>query len=780
MRNKPTGWFCALIIGCCLCQAVDAGDGIDPNALHVIIPQSRFYGLNAISTITVRATDVQAHIAVQPNSATVMLTIGLENLSHQMQTLQLLVPVPIDSTLKSVDDPNSAGWLETRLLRGDEAWQNIMDLVARTNNPGPVEFLGYNLIQSGTITLAPRDSRQVHVTYEQPAQIQDQRVDIFMPRSEFLTYQVPWDIRAVFDLGKPLSTAYSPSHEIALSREANHRLVVKNTATSRLIPGPFRLSVLLEAGKLSGSVFAYPAETWDGGYFLLWAGLPEEPTPPADAIKRELTLVLDRSGSMRGRKVEQVKQAAVQVIASLQANEAFNLFAYNSIVDHFSAEPLYKTPSLQTEAERFLATITGTGSTDIHEALRQALQQPPTEGMLPLILFLTDGLPTSGNTSEIAIRNLVVEANPYQRRVYTFGVGYDLNAPLLNALSDLSRGKSTFILPEQDVDSVMTEVFENLSGPVIADLQLQILTPEGTPTEKRVIEILPWIFPDIFQEDHLLLLGRYLGQEALVFEIQGNYLNQQRSFQLRFDPNTAQTKHSFVPTLWASRIIGEMLAYVLELAAEPDFGLDDPRFMPLVLDMVGLSIEFGVVTEYTSFLAEHDVDLADYANLLFQTMFDLHERSSVRSGRGAVNQSINVNALRNQRTLNPYNRYLDPYMHPRQSMNVQHVHDLTFYFHQDTWIDSRLVSPGSELPDDAPVHDSVFGSDAYKTLARDLTQVGRQGALGLGGTILILDRDAIAVVQTPTVVIGPPPQSDTSSSVEHGDEPPPGMSGRGR
>lgn len=530
--------------------------------------------------------------------------------------------------------------------------------------------------------------------------------------------------------------------------------MVQNTPASRLIPGPFRLSVLLETAKLSGSVFAYPAETWDGGFFLLWAGLPEEPIPPADAIKRELTLVLDRSGSMSGRKVEQAKQAATQVISGLQEDEAFNLIVYNASINRFSEGPLFKTPANQTEANQFLANITANGMTNIHEALTQALQQSPMEGMLPLILFLTDGLPTTGETSETAIRNLVVDANPYNRRVYTFGVGYDLNAPLLTALSDLSKGKSTFILPDQDVNSVINEVFDHLSSPVITDLHIQVLTPDGSPAEERVVEIIPWEMPDVFQKDHIILLGRYLGQTPLVFEFQGNYLNQHQRFQLHFDPNTAQPENGFVPTLWASRIIGEMLGYILQLAAEPGFGLDDPRFMPVVVDMVGLSIEFGIITEYTSYLAQHDTDLANYADLLFQTLFDLHERASTRSGRGAVNQSINVNALRNQVTLNPYHRYLDRNMHPRQSLNVQHVHDLIFYFHQDTWIDSRLVSPGYHLPNDAPVREYIFGDDTYEILAERLSQAGRQGAMGLGGTILILDHEAMAVVHTPRVVIG--------------------------
>lgn len=148
MCNKPIGWLCIIVVGCGFCPAVDAGDGIDPNALNVIIPQSRFYGLNAISTITVRVTEVQASIEVRPNTATITLALGLENLSHQPQELQLLIPVQFPSIQRSLNDPHSTDTFETHMLTGDKAQQTLMDLVTRVNNPGPVEFLGYDLIQS--------------------------------------------------------------------------------------------------------------------------------------------------------------------------------------------------------------------------------------------------------------------------------------------------------------------------------------------------------------------------------------------------------------------------------------------------------------------------------------------------------------------------------------------------------------------------------------------------------------------------------------------------------
>ena len=91
--------------------------------------------------------------------------------------------------------------------------------------------------------------------------------------------------------------------------------------------------------------------------------------------------------------------------------------------------------------------MTARGGTNIHDALLEALRQPPAEGTLPIVLFMTDGLATVGQTSEAAIRELARKGNPHQRRIFTFGVGVDVNTPLLEKIAYESRATTTFVLP---------------------------------------------------------------------------------------------------------------------------------------------------------------------------------------------------------------------------------------------------------------------------------------------------------------------------------------------
>ncbi|XBD73136.1 VWA domain-containing protein [Akkermansia massiliensis] len=139
--------------------------------------------------------------------------------------------------------------------------------------------------------------------------------------------------------------------------------------------------------------------------------------------------MLDRSGSMRGNKLASVKEAAKQIVSGLNPGERFNIITYNEGVNLFEAAPVEKNGASEKAAHAWLDAVVARGGTNMHEALAAALSQPSHEGMLPVVLFLTDGLPTIGRTSEKSIAALAGEGNRAERRIFTIGVGEDVNAP---------------------------------------------------------------------------------------------------------------------------------------------------------------------------------------------------------------------------------------------------------------------------------------------------------------------------------------------------------------
>jgi Ca-activated chloride channel family protein len=162
-------------------------------------------------------------------------------------------------------------------------------------------------------------------------------------------------------------------------------------------------------------------------------------------------------------------------------------------------------------AREYLKSLRPSGGTNLHDALVESLRQAPAgEGFLPIVLFLTDGLPTVGRTAENVITAAVEQGNPHQRRIFAFGVGADVNVPLLDRIADLTRASTAYVLPGEDVEVTVAAVFERLYGPVFASPSLAVVDTQGLPTT-RIHDLAPALLPDLFEGEPLILLGKYHG-----------------------------------------------------------------------------------------------------------------------------------------------------------------------------------------------------------------------------------------------------------------------------
>lgn len=733
-----------------------------PAAAVVVVPQARVFASH-VGQPTVQITHVEAGVVILNQVATTTLDIHLGSTSAGRQEAELLVPVPEGAVVRSFTFEGKAGEPTAQVLPKDEARRTYDSIVARTRDPALLEFLHCNLVRSSVFPVEARGSQKVRLTYEHLLTADGNRIDYVLPRSESLDYCVPWTISVRVKSDKAVSTVYSPSHSLDTKRSAANVLAARVTDDARLQPGPFRLSFLLEQDKVTASLLAYPDPAVGGGYFLLLAGLPAEPEPgDVPAIKREITLVIDRSGSMGGRKMEQARAAALQVLGGLAKGECFRIVSYDDRIEPFSAEALPNTPENARKAAEFVESLTARGGTNIHDALLEALRPAPAEGTLPIVLFLTDGQPTTGNTSEVAIRNVAVQANSHARRIFTFGVGLDVNTPLLEKVAYDTRATPTFVLPQEDVEVKVAGVFKRLTAPVLAGPTLVAVDESGKLDPGRVRDLVPDRLPDLFKGDQLVLLGQYRDGGPLRFDLRGNFRGQARTFRFTFDLAKATTRNAFVPRLWASRRIAVLVDAIRQAGADgmrvaspysnmavPTYagrGEDpmrgggrlpaiDPRIGELVDEVVRLSKEFGILTEYTAFLAHEGTDLSRPDAVLQEAGRNFQARGmDTRSGLGAVNQSANVSAQMQQKALNMRNEYYDQAMQRVSTSSVQQVSDRAFYNRGGRWVDSRVIDQEATLK---PARVIPFGSDEYRDLVRRLLEQGRQGAISLRGDILI-------------------------------------------
>ncbi|HET6163420.1 MAG TPA: VIT and VWA domain-containing protein, partial [Planctomycetota bacterium] len=632
-------------------------------------------------------SQVRASVKILEETASTTLEVELVNRGNVQSEAVLLLPVPEDAAVSGFGFDGPAPEPTARILPRDEARRLYDSIVARIKDPALLEFAGTNLVRSSVFPIAPGAKQRVRLTYEHLLARDGARIDYVLPRSESLTHGAPWAIDVEVRSNGGVATVYSPSHELRVRRESRDFVRASVTAASATNPGAFRLSFLRNDGDLAASLFAYPDGRCGGGYFLLVAA-PPKPEADARPRPREVTLVIDRSGSMAGPKMDQARTAALQVVEGLSPADAFNVIDYSTTVAQFAAGPVAATREQQRAARRYLEEMRPSGGTNLYDALNEALRQPHDASRLPIVLFLTDGIPTVRTTSEAAIRELVEKGNPHQRRVFTFGVGSDVNAPLLDRIADVTRASTTYVLPGEDVEVKVGEVDRRLRGPLLSDLRVEVLGRDGEVDTRRVRDLVPAQIPDCFEGDSLVLLGRYVGEGPLDLRVTGASNGRTRDFRFHFELSRATTRNAFVPRLWATRRIAFLVDQVREMGAtlsiappgRPSGVLNDPRFRELSEEILRLSTEFGVLTEYTSFLATDGADLGNWRELTKACGDNLNEKAvGRRVGDEAVAQGCNYNDRKGKGWQDYRNTYVDAKLDRVEVADVQQVCDRTFF-----------------------------------------------------------------------------------------------------
>ncbi len=720
---------------------------------HIILPQARAW--NTAGGAAIEITGVFADVRIHEQTATTTIEIGLRNPGRTRAEAVLVLPTPDGAAVSGFAFDGLSAEATAHILPRDVARRIYDDIVAKIRDPALLEFAGYNLLRTSVFPIEPGGFQKVRLTYEHLLPAHDGRIDYALPRTEALGVRTPWSIRVRLTSARPINTAYSPSHPLVFERISDHELHAQVDKASPTAPGPFLLSYLRGGQDVAASLFAYPDDDGgaSGGYFLLMAGAPISVANDPNRLDREVTIVIDRSGSMAGEKMDQVRAAALQIIEGLDDGERFNIIDYSTRVAMFADAPVEKRRETILEARTYLASIRPNGGTNIHEALQRALGQPASPKCIPMVLFLTDGLPTVGETSEVRIRDLVATANPHRRRVFTFGVGSDVNAPLLDRIAELTRAVAINVLEGENVEMKVARMFRKLYGPVLSDIRLSVLDENGRESTRLVRDLIPEQPGDLFEGDQLILLGQYLDGRPKTFRLAGDYLGQERTFDFRFAFDAASRENLFVPRLWATRRIADLVDEIRQAGAESAGALQTvgggglpAHYQELVDEIMRLSTKFGVLTEYTAFLAAEGQDLGRWNDMVAACSNNLWRGAvQTRSGRQAVSQSMNQKALASQRVRNFDNRLYDAEYNVVEFGSVQQIADLTFYRTGEQWVDARLIA--SRRADAAPDEVVTFGTPRHRAIVDRLVRERRQGAVSLRqDTLLLLDGRIVLIL----------------------------------
>lgn len=721
---------------------------------NVILPQARAFHVD-VAAPGVRVAGVRADIVIVDGVATTTLDVQVMNPGDRDAEAELLLPVPEGAIVSGFDFEGKGADSSAQLLLRDEAKATYDSIVARLKDPALLEFAGASLVRSSVFPVPRGGTQTVRVRYEHVLPIEGSRWDYELPRSESLAADVQWDVTLEVRSARPIADVYSPTHDLPRVEGSATRVKLHARPGTPMQAGPLRVSVLLAEGPVTTTLFTSADVNGEGGWFMLLAGLGEVPAD-VKLPQREVTLVLDRSGSMAGQKFDQARAAALQVLEGLAYGEAIQIIDYSVTVERFSTAAVIKSPETLPLLRAYLAGLTIGGGTNLDGALAAALSMPPTAGKLPVVLFLTDGLPTEGEVREHVIRGRIEQENVHGRRVFTFGVGNDVNAPLLDAVAVTSRARATYVRPGDDVERAVFDVFQDLSGPVVTDLAVAVEDADGSENTRLVRDVYPQVLPDLFRGDRLLLVGRYIAAAPARFELTGTRVGEASRWTLDYDFAQALPRNDFVKRLWAMRRIAGLEDELRRAGADPSALAslkDDPRFGELVKEMLDLATRFGVLTDSTAFLALEGTQLGDTGALLAAASTRGLENANCRSGIEGVASQQNVAMNRDQAWVNGANALYSPSGELVANLTVQTVQGRTFFRRGMRWVDGTLALDQAEVAPDRVV---TFGSPEHLALVTALTAQGCAGQLSLSGEILLRNG-------AETVLVMPPPVGETTA-----------------
>ena len=515
-------------------------------------------------------------------------------------------------------------WVNGEPVRGEvldaEAARQIYEeSVRELKDPALLEYFGHGAIKASVFPIPPEGTQRIELRYEQILESENGLVGFRYPLSTEKFSLLPLEevkITAHVQTEQPLRAVYCLSHDAQIEMDGKTEARVSYTEEDVLPDKDFELFYSVGEGEgvhlLSQLEKDDPGEV--EGYFALF--IAPSPMEKVEPIAKDVLFVLDRSGSMEGEKFQQAQTALISILRHLNPEDRFYLAAFNDAIQSYANEVM--PVGFVDEAVRWVEQLSAGGSTDINRALLEAVSVTRLERPTYLI-FLTDGLPTEGETDTQKILRNFSQWAPDSLRTFVFGVGYDVDTYLLDSLAEENHGISMYVKPEESLEEIVSSFYNKISSPVLTDISLDF-------TNVTVFDIYPPVLPDLFSGSQLIVLGRYKGGGKSSISLSGMVGERFQEIvfenQVFADGKTdALSGPENISRLWATRKIGFLLKEIRLKGVNQE----------LIDQVIQLSIRYGIVTPYTSFLvtepelldAEGQVKLSEEAYEKFEAVSNL-------------------------------------------------------------------------------------------------------------------------------------------------------------
>jgi Ca-activated chloride channel family protein len=502
-----------------------------------------------------------------------------------------MFPVPKGAHIDKFSMEIGGKTVDAELLPADKARRIYEDIVRKVRDPALLEYAGRDLFKVRVFPIEPRSRKPIKISYTEVLRSDAGTVVYLYPLStEKFSARPIKNLSMKIELksAEPLASIYSPSHKVEVKRDGPNRAVIGYESKDERPDTDFQLVYTSDTRDFGLRLITYKPDS-DDGYFLLLAA--PTVTNETKAAPKDVVFVVDTSGSMAGAKLQQAQKALRFCLENLNTNDRFEIVRFST-----EAEPLFRElvpadADHRKRANGFVDDFKPIGGTAIADALQSALKVRPEKSDRPfVVIFLTDGLPTVGTSNPDEIVANVKKASGV--RIFSFGIGSDVNTQLLDQIAESTRSFSQYVLANEDLELKVSNFYTRIKEPALTNLKLDL--GGGVRTSKMY----PADLPDLFKGDQLVVAGRYSGAGDVDAKLTGNVGGREQTFTYKLHFDDRRTTDDYVPRLWATRRVG--------------FLLDEIRIHGETAELrdetTELARKYGIVTPYTAYLIVEDED----------------------------------------------------------------------------------------------------------------------------------------------------------------------------
>lgn len=631
--------------------------------------------------------ELAMNVNLRDQVAKVQVSQTFVNTGNAQMEVSFVFPLPYDGAVESLTFMVDGKEYEAKLLDAKEARSIYESYVRRNIDPALMEWIGTGMFKTSVFPVPAGKERKVTLKYSQ------------LCRQESGVREFVFPLRAAKYTDKPVenvalkvhltSTAkvknvYSPSHPVQMERPDNHQAILTYEGSKEIPTSDFRLLYDIGDRAVGASVLSYRPDKGKEGYFLMLVSPEIKEKSSAEVARKQVIFVVDRSGSMSGKKIEQAKGALKFVLNNLNKGDLFNIVAYDSVVESYKPELQRYNDESRQKAIAWVEGVYAGGSTNIDAALKTALSQIKDEKTPSYVIFLTDGLPTAGETKAPQIVKNAEENNKLRSRVFCFGVGYDVNARLLDKLARECFGQSQYVRPNEDIESSVSQLYAKIGSPVMTNVAIEWAVPGRKVEDGSVVNrVYPKDAYDLFAGEQLVMVGRYAKPASGKVTISGEVGDKQETldFQASLTEKSADETYAFIEKLWAMRRVGQIIDEI-DLVGKNE---------ELISELVDLSKQHGILTPYTSFLAEEEGAVPLARREMLRKADRALEALDAVSGAGGVAQRDFKGQLQQAAVAPsaPAAKFRAADKDEEVTVRtVQNIGTKTFFYRGDQWVDS--------------------------------------------------------------------------------------------